>query len=57
MKRYLVTANPKPAAAFQFIEAESPAEAIEKAKAQKNKWETPVNIEIFENWTFGVTEV
>jgi len=50
--KYKVSANPKGGACFQFVEAETEEEAIEKAKENPNGWKQPTLKEGTDDWYF-----
>lgn len=54
--KYKVTANPRSGTCFQFVEAESEEEAIEKAKASPNRWLSPKVNGGMSDWFFRARE-
>lgn len=54
--KYKIAANPKGGTCFQFIEADSEEEAIEKAKANPNGWKV-ANPQTAEQWNYRAYEM
>ena len=52
MPKFKVSANPKGGTCYQFVEADSEEEAIEKAKANPNGWHSPSLKNGMADWFF-----
>lgn len=56
MPKFKVSANPKGGTCYQFVEADTEEEAIEKAKANPNRWLSPNLKNGMADWFFRAHE-
>lgn len=50
--KFKVSANPKGGSVFQFVEADSEEEAVEKAKDNPDGWKIPTLNRGHDDWSF-----
>ena len=56
MALFKVSANPKGGTCFQFVHADSEEEAVELAKANPDRWKSPVIKNGFDDWNIRAFE-